>query len=426
MNDWARIAALQPTPVELTSWEGALLSNALWRLRQLVDVWQDCQALRLIISHEQGDWRPRFRHWRFGGAERYFDRGMLLFSAASAVIAIFIGSSLWISSGWQEGAGAVSLLAVACCFFAAFDEPAPQIFAFFVWTSVSVVLAGLYLFVILPNVHDFPMLVVMFAVPFILVGTLIPRPRFGMATMLVAVNTASFISIQSAYDSNFLTFINSNIAGPAGLLFAFLWTRVTRPFGAELAAARLTRSSWKDVVLSASTRPIDDQRDLAARMLDRLMQLIPRLAATDDHRHPSIESFRDLRVAFNALDLRRLRRKLGGEVPVALEHVLEGVSAYFQQCVERRARQPVPASLRESIDAALMRVTQEGTAGANAGEPSASLSKRQLRDALHALVGMRLSLFPQPAVLPTRETQSGACSVIHTTQFFFPYPSAPQ
>ena len=46
---------------------------------------------------------------------------------------------------------------------------------------------------------------------------------------------------------------------------------------------------------------------------DRLMQLIPRLGATDDHRHPSIESFRDLRIAFNALDLRRLTRKLGGE-----------------------------------------------------------------------------------------------------------------
>ena len=36
------------------------------------------------------------------------------------------------------------------------------------------------------------------------------------------------------------------IAGVAGLLFAFLWTRATRPFGAELAAARLLRSGWAD------------------------------------------------------------------------------------------------------------------------------------------------------------------------------------
>ena len=388
-----RIAALEPQTAELATWEGALLSNALWRLRQVIDVWQDCRALRMLIAREAGVWRPRFRHWRLGGSARYFDRGMLVFSAGSAVAAIFVASSIWISSGWQDGAAAVSLAAVACCFFAALDEPAPQVFAFFVWTCASVVLAGLYLFVILPNVHDFAMLVVMFSVPFLIIGTLIPRPQFNLATMLVAVNTASFISIQSAYEANFLTFINSNLAGPAGLLFAFIWTRVTRPFGAELAAARLMRSSWQDVVLSTSPPPHGDLRELAARMLDRLMQLIPRLAATDDNRHPSIESFRDLRVAFNALDLMRVRRRASGDVSASIDTVLDGVREHFNRCVARRARQPVPESLRAAIDAALARVI--GRDAAKGAPPSAPLPARQLREAQHALVGMRLSLFPQ-------------------------------
>jgi uncharacterized membrane protein YccC len=315
----------------------------------------------------------------------------MLFSTSSAVGAIILACVLWISSGWNDGAGAVTLAAVACCFFAALDDPAPQVFKFFTATAASVALAGLYLFVVLPHVHDFPMLVILFAGPFILVGTLIPRPQFNLATMLVAVNTATFISIQDAYDADFFVFLNSNLAGLAGLLYAFLWTRVTRPFGAELAAARLMRSSWADVVLSASTNPIEDQRNLAARMLDRLMQLIPRLAATDDHRHPSIESFRDLRIAFNALDLRRLRLKLGGETPAAIDGVLDGIRSHFETCVERRGRQPVPESLMSTIDAALARVTAQGLANVASGTP---LSARQLRDALHALVGLRLSLFP--------------------------------
>ncbi|MGF6601523.1 putative membrane protein YccC [Paraburkholderia sp. GAS448] len=398
-----RIAALDPRGEAIASWDGALLSNALWRLRQAIDVWQDCRTLRVIITREEGSWRPHFRHWRTGGTERYFDRGMLLFSAGSAVGAIILACGLWISSGWNDGAGAVTLAAIACCFFAALDEPAPQVFKFFVATSASVVFAGLYLFVILPNVHDFPMLVVIFAGPFILVGTLIPRPQFNLATMLVAVNTATFISIQGAYDADFLVFLNSNIAGLTGLLYAFLWTRATRPFGAELAAARLMRSSWADVALSASTRPIEDQRNLASRMLDRLMQLIPRLAATDDHRHPSIEGFRDLRIAFNAIDLRRLRPRLRGDVPPAIDHVLAGVEAHFALCIDRRARQPVPESLKTSIDAAVGRVTAQGLASQS---DSAEISRRQLRDALHALVGLRLSLFPAtlaPAAPPPQE-----------------------
>jgi hypothetical protein len=174
-------------------------------------------------------------------------------------------------------------------------------------------------------------------------------------------------------------------------LYAYLWTRVTRPFGAELAASRLMRSSWADVVLSASTRPIEDQRNLAARMLDRLMQLIPRLAATDDNRHPSIESFRDLRIAFNAVDLRRLRLKLGGETSASIDHVLDGIRGHFETCVARRKRQPVPESLMSAIDTALARV---GALGLLNTANSTALYTKQLRDAQHALVGLRLSLFP--------------------------------
>jgi hypothetical protein len=136
-------------------------------------------------------------------------------------------------------------------------------------------------------------------------------------------------------------------------------------------------------------------------MLDRLMQLIPRLAATDDHRHPSIESFRDLRIAFNALDLRRLTRKLGGEAPRAIDLVLDDVRQYFEMCVDQRVRQPVPESLRSLIDAAVTRVTAQGLANASAPSPTSQTSARHLREALHALVGLRLSLFPATLITPT-------------------------
>ncbi|MBV8627928.1 MAG: FUSC family protein [Paraburkholderia sp.] len=399
----ARIAALQPAHDALASWQGALLSNALWRLTQVIDVWQDCRALRALIAHEAGTWRPRYRHWRLGGTERFYDRGLMLFSCLVPVSAILVACWLWVSSGWHDGAGAVTLAAVACCFFAASDDPAPLVFRFFLATAASVVFAGLYLFVALPKVHDFAMLVLLFAGPFILVGTLIPRPAFNMVTMLTAVNTATFISVQSAYEADFLVFLNSNIAGVAGLLFAYLWTRATRPFGAELAARRLLRSSWNDVALSASHTLIADQRNLASRMLDRLMQLIPRLAASDEHRHPSIESFRDLRIALNALDLRRSLRKLDSDMTDAIDRVLAGVSEHYARCARESERQNSPPSLREAIDDAMRRVAARArahlppvTAADADAEPAprALVSQRWLSNTLHALVGMRLALYP--------------------------------
>ncbi|MDR5782516.1 FUSC family protein [Caballeronia sp. LZ065] len=388
----ARILAMRPSVEALATMDGALLSNALWRLGQVIDVWQDIRALRAAILNETSEWRPHFRHWRLGGTARFFDRGMMLFSTGVAVSAIIVACSLWIESGWNDGAGAVTLAAVACCFFAALDEPAPQVFTFFVATCMSVVLAGLYVFAVLPHVHDFPMLVIIFAVPFLIIGTLIPRPRFNLVTMLVAVNTATFISIQSAYEANFFVFINSNLAGVAGLLFAFIWTRMTRPFGAELAAARLTRSAWADIVVSASSAEvIGDQRNLYARMLDRLMQLLPRHASSDSQRHPSIESFRDFRVALNALDLRRSRRKLPAELQHSVDAVLDALRGYFQSCIARRARQPVPPELIHGIDSASAQVAARAIAQSPAAD---AVAERWLRDTLHALVGMRLSLHP--------------------------------
>lgn len=401
----ARIATLQPARDALTSWEGALLSNALWRLGQVIDVWQDCRALRSLIAHQDGAWRPRYRHWRLGGTERFYDRGLMLFSCLVPVSAILAACWLWVSSGWHDGAGAVTLAAVACCFFAALDEPAPMVFRFFLATAASVVFAGLYLFVALPKVHDFEMLVLLFAGPFILIGTLIPRPAFNVVTMLVAVNTATFISVQSAYEADFLVFLNSNIAGVAGLLFAYIWVRATRPFGAEFAARRLLRSSWSDVALSASPAPITDQRNLTSRMLDRLMQLLPRLAASDEHRHPSIESFRDLRIALNALDLRRSRRKLDGDVPAAIDRVLAGVSDHYARCAQASERQSAPPALLATIDDALRSVATRAlaqtppagapdTVASATMPPRALVSQRWLRDTQHALVGVRLALYP--------------------------------
>jgi len=184
----------------------------------------------------QDTWRAVYRHWRLGRLTPFLDRGLMFYSAFSTVTAIIVASVLWILLGWTDGGSAVILAAVACSFFASMDDPAPQIYRFFFWTAMSVLFASLYLFLVLPNLHDFPMLVLAFAVPFICIGTLTVQPRFYLGMLLTLVNTSSFISIQGAYDADFLNFANVNLAGPVGLLFAFVWTLTRAAFGAELAA----------------------------------------------------------------------------------------------------------------------------------------------------------------------------------------------
>src|SRR6202012_176039 len=124
------------------------------------------------------------------------------------------------------------------------------------------------------------------------------------------------------YDANFMVFLNSTSASLAGLIFAFVWTRVTRPFGVEVFAQRLIRAPWADVVRSASGAPISDERTFFSIMLDRLMQVLPRLATSGPHHHPSVETFRDLRVASNSLDLRHYRDGIAAEMREQIDRVL--------------------------------------------------------------------------------------------------------
>ncbi len=346
----AEIESLQPSPVELDDRRQLLFSNALYRLGEWVDLWQDLRSLQYAIQCESQDsWRAVYpplapeppdtlsRPWpdaRFGGFDGAGDHRCL-----GAVDPARLDR--WGQRGDPRG-GRLQL------FPRAMDDPAPQIYRFFFWTAMSVIFASLYLFVVLPNLHDFPMLVLAFAVPFICVGTLTVQPRFYLGTLLTIVNTSSFISISGAYDADFLNFSNANLAGPVGLLFAFVWTLVARPFGAELAAKRLTRFSWHDIVKLTEPATLAEHRHMGAQMLDRLMQHLPRLAMTGQDTGAAL---RELRVALNLLDLLAYTPRVLGVANVLLKQVVEEVGEYFRACLKARERLPAPAPLLMTMTA---------------------------------------------------------------------------
>ncbi|MBD9442045.1 FUSC family protein [Pseudomonas sp. PDM04] len=374
-----QLEALQPSAEALDDRKQLLFSNALYRLGEWIDLWQDCRSLQYAIQCESQDsWHAVYRHWRLGRLSPFLDRGLMLYSAASTVTAIIVASLLWILLGWTDGGAAVILAAVACSFFASMDDPAPQIYRFFFWTAMSVLFASLYLFLVLPNLHDFPMLVLAFSVPFICIGTLTVKPQFYLGMLLTLVNTSSFISIQGAYDADFLSFVNSNLAGPVGLLFAFVWTLIARPFGAELAAKRLTRFSWRDIVSLTEPATLAEHRQLGVQVLDRLMQHLPRLAITGQDTGIAL---REVRVALNLLDLLAYTPRVLGYPQVLLHQVVAEVGEYFKACLKAGERLPAPSALLMSMDRTRRALNQECDEDA----------RFQL---LHALSGLRLALLP--------------------------------
>ncbi|MFG1282976.1 FUSC family protein [Xanthobacter autotrophicus] len=390
----ARLSALTPAPGELDRWPELLRANLCARLKELVDLWQDCLTLRRQMARgpAAGRWKPVLHHRPVIGTARHHDHGLLLFSATSAALATIAASLIWIASGWAGGANFVAMAAVACCFFGAQDRPAPFIWAMVVWCATAQAIAGILLFVVVPLVHDFETLVLVLAPPFLLVGAFIPRPELALVTLLLAANGAGSLSVQSHYNADFALYVNEGLAVVGGLLFAWIWVLMTKPFGAEIAARRLVRSGWADLAASAAGSRLQDHRVLVSRTLDRLGQLVPRLASGAIGDGVATDGLRDLRVGYNVLDLQRDRRALPGAAKEALNTVLSGTAGHFRAQAKAGAALLPPAGLLDHVDGAIRAVLAQ-----RAGQAA--------DNALQALVGLRQALFPvapAPLLPPAR------------------------
>lgn len=376
-----KIEALQTADPEL-NWDDLVLSSALARLREIVDLWRDCLTLRheIVAGKQGGAWRPVFRHRDVVGRSRHYDYALLAFSAGSVVVGIAVACFFWVVSGWEDGAGFVTMAAVACSFFAALDRPVPFITSMFVWCAVSLVIAFVYIFAILPDINSYELLVLAFAPPFLALGLLIPRPQSNMLAMLLTVNGATFIALQDRYSADFTTFINGAVASLAGVGFALVWTQLTRPFGSELAASRLVRAGWSDLAETAAGARRRDHARLSGRILDRLGQLVPRLAAVEDRELKKVDGYAEVRLGFNVLMLQKERERLttGGSSSVGA--VLSGVADFYRSRLKLGHAVDPSDDLRQSIDHSLETIAlRDGAVG---------------RASLDALVGLRRALFP--------------------------------
>ncbi|MBB3761597.1 FUSC family protein [Xanthomonas arboricola] len=425
----ARIVALRPVVDQ--DIEHLLLASLLLRLEELLDLWQDCRALQQAVVHgtatpvlrampaaarqaataessERADaahgepamrshtqpsllqrltWSPRNTTDAPAAASttRHIDFGMAAFSALSAGSALMAYCVLWIGIGWEGGGNGAMMAAVTAAFFAAQDDPAPSMLSFLTWAVVASVVAGIYLFGIFPAIHDFPMLVLVLAAVFLPIGALLHRPKTMLIALPLVVNLTALLSLQNTYNANIQSFVNAAVAMVLGIGFAVVLTRLFRSVGAEWSARRLVRQGWRTLADAAEGRGVQDRQHFAARMLDLLGLLAPRLALTPEGSElASVDMLNEVRVGLNILQLRSARHGLPQPSVEAVNAILADVAAHYRQQIAHKRPLPAPDALRARLDASLARVGKV-PAGAHRDE------------ALLGLIGLRYSVFAQTA-----------------------------
>lgn len=375
----AAIAAQQPKLHASSPWNEIVVANLLMRLRELVDISHDCRALNHAIADGR---RPpgtelAFRPEGGAAAVRHVDHGMALWSAAGAVLAIVLCCAFWIATGWVDGASAPMMAAVGCCFYATQDDPSVGLRGFAKWSVVSIIIAAIYLFAILPAITKVEFLLMALAPAFLVFGLLVARPATFLIGMLLAANTASIMALQETYNADFAGFVNSSIAFLVGTVIATVTILLARSVGAEWSVRRLMRQSWRAVALAAEQRGNRDRAAFAGLMINRMGLLAPRLAALPDTGLYTADGMRELRVGLNIVDLRRARHGLPPHALRTMDAMLDELAKDFRAYDGGE----MPPELLAQIDRALAEVMAD--------------ARDDVRgDALVGLVGIRRGLFP--------------------------------
>jgi uncharacterized membrane protein YccC len=378
----AAIDALTPAAQRHVDWRDLLHINLAVRLRALVDVCVDTQALRAHIGAGTSGALPQAAYAlpRVKPQALHLDRGMALVSALAAAVATLAGCAFWIVTGWPAGAAVPTMAAVVSCFFATQDDPVPFIRGFLVWTLYSVPFSAFYLLAVLPAIHSFEMLVLACAPFFLVLGVAMARPgTFGKA-MPFLFGIGGTLALQDTNTADAASFIDATLAQLAGVALAVLVNGVFRSVGAGWTARRLLRAGWGELTRIGDGRQVPSVPEFSARMVDRIALLTPRLALAGPQQDlQAADALVDLRIGLNMTQLLAMRGEFGRS-QAALWALLEHLSQHFAARPQTDAQED--ARLLASLDNALRSV-------------SAAASSAARRAALAALAGIRRDLFPQ-------------------------------
>jgi uncharacterized membrane protein YccC len=376
----ARIDGMEADVARQSDWNALLLTSLLMRMRELILILTDCATLRdqMTGSGPPPDHALRFAPEAAAAQSWHRDYGMALLSSFACATAVLFCCVAWIATAWNDGYVAAEMVAVACSFFAAQDDPVPSIMQFLTWSVVGVVVDAVLLFGVLPVTSDFVTLTLALAPPLIIGGVMVAMPVTANSGRAFTANAATFLALQNTYTADFPSYVNSSLAFMLGLGLAAIATRLIRSVGAGVSVHRLLRVIWLELAVAAEKRGREDRAVYAGLMLDRLGLIGARLAEADPEVMPA-GALTDIRVGLNIIDLRRARHGVSPAVRGALDVMLDRLAESYR--ARARRDQGTEVGLLQTIDQALTMVENARD------EPGRA-------DALLGLVGIRRGLFP--------------------------------
>jgi uncharacterized membrane protein YccC len=375
----AALDELRPSLDADAGWIDITVAGLNTRLRDLVDVMQDCRRLGDAIAdgRNPGELKLAFNSETLTVAVPHRDHGLALWAAAATALSVLTCCAFWMLTGWADGASAALFAALAGSFLAGLDDPRPAFRTFGVVILVVIAISGIYTFGVLPRVTTIEMLIAALAPAFLLFGWMAARPATARAGSWFAIFTSVQLALQSSYEGSFASFANASIALFVGVALTAVTCGIVRALGADWIASRLLRSNWRTLVAVTECKSPTDRVAIASLMQHRLALLAARIAVVPAEARRDAANLRQLRTALSIIHLRQAR--LSRLTMADIDALLGRLAVVFQA----HAAGPLPDELVERLDDTIASTLREaasedrnealiGLAGIRAGLPEAA------------------------------------------------------
>lgn len=360
-------------------WESLLTASACIRMAEFLSA---LAGSRRLASRLGSPGRPNLKAIPTEAFALARDHGVAALAGLATATAICIYCAVWILLAWPNGSATAAFAALITCSFATQDDPAPVIGRYLLATLKTFPVAALYLFVILPRVDGYEMLVITLAPVLLWMGYLQADPKRSPQALPMFSCFIVAMGFLARFQADFALFINTGLAQLGGIVVTLAVTRMFRSANVLWTARRILRANWAELAqLADIRRPFLPER-WTATAVDRLGQIAARMAvATPGDALHSADGLADLRIGRNIIPIRRSLSHVPHDERRTLGAVLSGLATFYDSRWRRAHADPPPIALLEPIDRAL---------GALLGLPMDDSRRRAVR----ALVGMRCNLFP--------------------------------
>jgi uncharacterized membrane protein YccC len=226
---------------------------------------------------------------------------------------------------------AAQFAAICCSLFATLDRPSKVIGEAVLGIIISLPIAAIYEFAILPGVDGFSSLALVLSPMLILFSFLQTFERLEGAAMVIAIAFSGALALQESFASDFASFINANLAEICGPLIAVAMLLVFRTIDPVWNAERMIRSVWRSVHDLSRAAP-KNPGAWALQMFDRVGMAAQRLDL-DGENAAQPDLLRDIRVGLNIIALQGLKDQFTSTMKAAMQDVVSRLSEAYQAAV---------------------------------------------------------------------------------------------